>query len=510
MKKRNLFGLFFVILSVIFLFGYSAELTGFATEQNSPSNVSISLFQVLRNTFDGSTTNFTGLNETQFRNLSAVILEKSSYGKVEFNENLDLVNMAGSDNVVNFDQDLVVSDNLIYVYNTNLSGIDKSANLSLYGITLTTPVIYHNAVVCTDCTFLSYTGEIYKFRVDSFSGPYYLREAPIAPVCGNSVVESGEGCDDGNAISGDGCSSTCQTEETGGGGGGGGGGGTTTPEVPTQGTAEYDFFVEPPFLQFKMDKGTYYQKMINVTNNGTNPLTITISVEGVQNFIFPEGLVFDLASGESKEVRLDIYVSNSREADVYVGKVHFGASQVRKEIPVVLQVNEVDALFDIRTEVLKKYVTPGGRVKANVTLVNMGDLRNFDVNLEYKVMDYDKNEYTVKKEDFAINKSYSNIFYLDLPSDIKIGNYLFYTKVSYGNVSASSYDTFVVEEVSTFAWIILVIAILILMYVIYRKYLKEKMESKFAEIKKKNIAKETEMLKKKLPTEVPKLPDEIE
>ena len=31
-------------------------------------------------------------------------------------------------------------------------------------------------------------------------------------VCGNGIVETGEGCDDGNTISGDGCSANCQTE----------------------------------------------------------------------------------------------------------------------------------------------------------------------------------------------------------------------------------------------------------------------------------------------------------
>lgn len=29
-------------------------------------------------------------------------------------------------------------------------------------------------------------------------------------VCGNSIVETGETCDDGNTVDGDGCSSTCQ------------------------------------------------------------------------------------------------------------------------------------------------------------------------------------------------------------------------------------------------------------------------------------------------------------
>jgi cysteine-rich repeat protein len=32
------------------------------------------------------------------------------------------------------------------------------------------------------------------------------------PVCGNGIVEMGEGCDDGNVVSGDGCDATCQPE----------------------------------------------------------------------------------------------------------------------------------------------------------------------------------------------------------------------------------------------------------------------------------------------------------
>src|SRR6185295_15808003 len=35
---------------------------------------------------------------------------------------------------------------------------------------------------------------------------------PPTPCCGNGIVEEGEQCDDGNTASGDGCSSTCQTE----------------------------------------------------------------------------------------------------------------------------------------------------------------------------------------------------------------------------------------------------------------------------------------------------------
>lgn len=34
-----------------------------------------------------------------------------------------------------------------------------------------------------------------------------------APVCGNANIDEGEGCDDGNAVPGDGCSETCQLED---------------------------------------------------------------------------------------------------------------------------------------------------------------------------------------------------------------------------------------------------------------------------------------------------------
>ena len=41
-------------------------------------------------------------------------------------------------------------------------------------------------------------------------------ETPPPVVCGNSIVETGEQCDDGNVVDGDGCSYLCQTEEEGG------------------------------------------------------------------------------------------------------------------------------------------------------------------------------------------------------------------------------------------------------------------------------------------------------
>ncbi|MCR4327785.1 MAG: hypothetical protein NUV46_04365 [Nanoarchaeota archaeon] len=488
-----------------------ATLTGFATEVDSSSNITIASFTVLAETFNGSTTNFSGNNESTYRNFPFVTLEKTSYGKVEFNENLDLVTMGGSELIVNFDRDLNLSDNLVLVDNSNLSGINKSANLSIYGITFSSPLIYNNGVICSDCTFISYSGGIYKFQVSSFDGVYWLVENPSTPVCGNGVVETGEVCDSGSSNGQPGsCNLACSGfVPTGGGGSGGGGGTTPTSNVTPATSEEYNFVVNPDFFELKMDKGTYYQQTINLTNMGSKSLTILISVEELQNFIFPQERSISVLPGESIPLRFDVYVSESREADVYVGKIHFFATEVQKDSEVVLQVNERDALFDIRTEVLKKYVVPGGRVRANVTLINKGDLRNFDVQLEYKVIDFDRNEYTLKKEDFAIDQSYNDVFFLDLPKNISIGNYLFYTQVRYGEVNASSYDTFVVEEVSTFSWFLLIIIIILSMYLAYRIYRHMQRKELIKISKKLKSEKSSEKIRSGLPKEVPLLPDKL-
>jgi len=45
-------------------------------------------------------------------------------------------------------------------------------------------------------------------------GKSVFKDVTVYPVCGNSSVETGESCDDGNITAGDGCDATCQTEIT--------------------------------------------------------------------------------------------------------------------------------------------------------------------------------------------------------------------------------------------------------------------------------------------------------
>src|SRR3989304_10567523 len=106
---------------------------------------------------------------------------------------------------------------------------------------------------------------------DNYIEGFFTGNVVTAAVCGDGIIDTGAGehCDDGNTVSGDGCSSTCQTEAVTppGGGGGGGGGAGVTPNLS----------VSPARFDITLAINTNIQRTITLTNNGASATTITSS-----------------------------------------------------------------------------------------------------------------------------------------------------------------------------------------------------------------------------------------
>jgi len=250
-------------------------------------------------------------------------------------------------------------------------------------------------------------------------------------------------------------------------------------EAPSNGGGRakvYNFELDKTFFAIEMIKGKHYQEEIIITNDGTEDLIINISLTNLEEFIFPEEESFILKTGESKNIKFDIYVSERKKADVYIGKINFNSRNIDRFVNVILDIRERAPLFDIKTTILKKYIVPGGKVTANLVILNLGDLKNIDVELEYQIRDFDNKTYASKKESFAINNSFTGEVFLETPKDSKIGDYIFYSKVSYENISAGSYDTFIIEKVSFLMWLITVL-IIIVVIILVSMIIKKKKET---------------------------------
>jgi hypothetical protein len=115
--------------------------------------------------FNSSTTNFTKFEEVpDFTSVSTPTLEIGKYGKIIWLSTGVNVTDAYFDIYVN------ITNNSIVVDTPNLdSSLNSSANLSLYGLTFTDPVILENKRRCTHCVKISYTQGNLTFNVSHFT-----------------------------------------------------------------------------------------------------------------------------------------------------------------------------------------------------------------------------------------------------------------------------------------------------------------------------------------------------
>lgn len=111
--------------------------------------------------FSGSTTDFN--NHPTPTSVSNAILEIPEYGKIEWNNPINIIDQ-------NFDTNITITQNMAYVNVTNLhTSINTSAKITLRNVSWIYPVIYRNGILCTTCNILDTTGGDISFNVNGFS-----------------------------------------------------------------------------------------------------------------------------------------------------------------------------------------------------------------------------------------------------------------------------------------------------------------------------------------------------
>ena len=125
---------------------------------------SIKYFDVIPATnFGGETTDFSQVDTSNIANL---ILERPSFGKINFSESINLSGGADLDSLIQ------ISENNISIDTSLENRLNKSAVLYLYSLPYkNTPVIYSNGNLCSPnvCKILSYSGGNLTFNVSHFT-----------------------------------------------------------------------------------------------------------------------------------------------------------------------------------------------------------------------------------------------------------------------------------------------------------------------------------------------------
>ncbi len=177
MKSKRIFiySLFIliIILSLFSILFLPSKITGnFVIITTSSARIDPGI-RVIYDTFDGSTTDFLYLNDTQLSSIENMVVENSSNGKIIFNGSINLASDAIL-NIVDLDNGITISSDSIYINTTYLSSLTGYTTITFYNESFTKPVAYKNGQLCpnSECYFVSYDGENATFNLSFDSTPY--------------------------------------------------------------------------------------------------------------------------------------------------------------------------------------------------------------------------------------------------------------------------------------------------------------------------------------------------
>jgi len=217
--------------------------------------------------------------------------------------------------------------------------------------------------------------------------------------------------------------------------------------TPEEKTDEFD--VGAILLKTAIKENGLLLKSVKLTNNGADDV-FKISTT-LQDFVFPiENEIF-LESGSSKELEINFKDATKAGPEVFTGELIVSSTKSSKKVPVILEIESEYPFFDININIPIKYeeVYSGGKFVTEVKVFNLENLNLKDVELEYFVKDFGNNVLFSESENIIVENQASLNKAIDLPEDIKLGNYVFIASVKYGGLTGTSAQFFKVTKPET-------------------------------------------------------------
>lgn len=446
------------VLGVLFLFFVCS--VSATSSVSVPSSVGVDPgIYVIRSEFDGDTTEFNLLSDEGLANISGMTLENSNHGKIVF---LQIVNLTEDvyNNTVDLDSGINISYNRVEIL--NMSSTNRSARVFIHNLNFASPRILKNGLLCDECTSIGYTGGTFIFDIPG-KGIYFAEEGASQDVGGSSGGTGGSS----------------------GGGSGGSSGGTPRTEVEIiSPNADFSFDKNP--LIMKIKQGQTRREFLRITNIGGEKLDISLSVQGIKRLVLLDQENFVLLPGQYKDVAIDFFARESEFPDIYTGRITARTVQLIKGVNLILEVEKRSPLFDIRADIKDKEISPGGILRTEIAMVNVGDQKKVDVALDYVIKNFNDETIFLEHETLAVDKSLILNREFEISDDFPEGEYVFYVKLTYQEEIATSAVPFSVARRDYSMFYIVGIAIIFGIFLFYiikslRRYRprKEKELSKF-------------------------------
>ena len=198
--------------------------------------------------------------------------------------------------------------------------------------------------------------------------------------------------------------------------------------------------ITPGSIKVKLALGDVTKETLTIKNTGNTESAISLSVEGVNNYLSLSETSLDLKANEFATIELNLI---GKEVGGFTGQIIVKSSGIKKSIPIILEISK-NVLFDVKIDIPSAYaeVSPGDELKSQITLLNIGAPEKVDIFVTYFIKDLRGDIVYEETETFAVEKQTSFLKSFKIPDYLELGNYVMFMEVRYADSFAISSQPF--------------------------------------------------------------------
>lgn len=219
--------------------------------------------------------------------------------------------------------------------------------------------------------------------------------------------------------------------------------------------AAVPFEVDQILIKILVKEKEFIEKELRVMNVHEEEQTIRIETKEISHLVDVLDKEFTIKPGQTKIIRLnfssfDAAQKNEQAPGVYIGKIVAKTDSYEKEVPVVVEIESKNVLFDMNLNPIARdrIVTQGSSTTFEVRVFNLQSIESFNVDMDFFVKDINGNTIVSERESVVVQTQASFFKTLKIPEKLKTGNYVFVAQASLGNSVGTASYLFEVEEIA--------------------------------------------------------------
>jgi hypothetical protein len=210
---------------------------------------------------------------------------------------------------------------------------------------------------------------------------------------------------------------------------------------------EASFDVDSVLIKTVIVDGSNYESAIKVTNLLEKQQSFEITFDNLDGVVSPGTEGFSLGAGEIREVSFSFFDDGALDHGIYVGAINVVTDNSKKRIPIILEVESNDVLFDGSVEVYPMTrIYQGDKMNAEIKIFDLSRIGRSTVEVTYFVKNLFDEVLIAETETLTVDDQISTTKPISLSERIVEGDYVFGVSMKYKNSFGTASSLFIIEE----------------------------------------------------------------